>query len=127
MTDSPSQFFGILPGREKGDRLLFLPLWYCLWYRSMGYSKLPGLREQCPRKQLGNREASLCIPCLQNPVPTSLQMSSLKVLLLTGASLIVQLVKNLPAMQKTPVRFLGQADPLEKGIRYSWASLWLSW
>ena len=28
---------------------------------------------------------------------------------------IAQLVKNLPAMQETPVRFLGQDDPLEKG------------
>ena len=32
------------------------------------------------------------------------------------ASLIAQLVKNLPAMQKTPVQFLGQEDPLEKGL-----------
>ena len=31
------------------------------------------------------------------------------------ASLIAQLVKNLPAMQKTPVQFLGEEDPLEKG------------
>ena len=31
------------------------------------------------------------------------------------ASLIAQLVKNLPAMQETPVRFLGWEDPLEKG------------
>ena len=42
-------------------------------------------------------------------------------------SLIAQLVNNLPAMQETPVRFLGQEDPLEKGIgyplQYSWASL----
>ena len=30
-------------------------------------------------------------------------------------SLIAQLVKNPPAMQETPVRFLGQEDPLEKG------------
>ena len=30
------------------------------------------------------------------------------------ASLIAQLVKNLPAMQETPVRFLGQEDPVEK-------------
>ena len=28
---------------------------------------------------------------------------------------IAQLVKNLPAMQEIPVRFLGQEDPLEKG------------
>ena len=30
------------------------------------------------------------------------------------ASLIAQPVKNPPAMQETPVRFLGQEDPLEK-------------
>ena len=29
-------------------------------------------------------------------------------------SLIAQLVKNLPAMQETQVRLLGQEDPLEK-------------
>ena len=47
------------------------------------------------------------------------------------ASLIAQLVKNLPAIQETPVCFLGQEDQLEKG----WATdysilglpLWLSW
>ena len=32
-----------------------------------------------------------------------------------GASLIAQLVKNLPARQETLVQFLGQEDPLEKG------------
>ena len=32
-----------------------------------------------------------------------------------GDSLIAQLINNLPAMQDTPVRFLGQEDPLEKG------------
>ena len=31
------------------------------------------------------------------------------------AFLIAHLVKNLPAMQETLVRFLGQEDPLEKG------------
>ena len=47
------------------------------------------------------------------------------------ASLIAQLVKNLPAMQETPAQFLGQEDLLEKG----WAThssilglpLWLNW
>ena len=33
----------------------------------------------------------------------------------TGASLIAQLVGNPPALQATPVRFLGQEDLLEKG------------
>ena len=31
------------------------------------------------------------------------------------ASLIAQLVKNPPAMEETPLRFLGWEDPLEKG------------
>ena len=31
------------------------------------------------------------------------------------ASLVAHLVKNLPAMQETLDRFLGQEDPLEKG------------
>ena len=30
------------------------------------------------------------------------------------ASLVAQLVKNLPAVQETGVQFLGQQDPLEK-------------
>ena len=30
-------------------------------------------------------------------------------------SLIAQLIKNPPAMQETPVQFLGRDDPLEKG------------
>ena len=30
------------------------------------------------------------------------------------ASLMAQLVKNSPAMQETPVQFLGKEDPLEK-------------
>ena len=31
---------------------------------------------------------------------------------------MAQLVKNLPAMQETPVQSLGRKDPLEKGIGY---------
>ena len=33
----------------------------------------------------------------------------------SGASLVVQLVKDPPAMQETPVQFMGGEDPLEKG------------
>ena len=32
------------------------------------------------------------------------------------ASLMVQTVKNLPAMQETQVQSLGQEDPLQKGM-----------
>ena len=37
-------------------------------------------------------------------------------LLYTGASLVAQLVKNLPAMQETCIQSLGQENPLEKGM-----------
>ena len=45
--------------------------------------------------------------------------------------LIARLVKNLPAVQETLVRVLGQEDPLEKG-KATHSSilglpLWLSW
>ena len=36
--------------------------------------------------------------------------------LLFWASLVAQMVKNLPAMQETWVRSLGWEDPLEKGM-----------
>ena len=35
---------------------------------------------------------------------------------LEWASLVAQMVKNLPAMQETWVQSLGQKDPLEKGM-----------
>ena len=48
-----------------------------------------------------------------------------------GASLIAQLVKNPPAMEETPVRFLGQEDLLEKGSATHSGilgiPLWSSW
>ena len=53
------------------------------------------------------------------------------ILMIICASFIAQLVKNPPAMQKTPVRFLGQKDPLEKGQATHSSilglPLWLSW
>ena len=53
------------------------------------------------------------------------------VLCVLRASLIAQLVKNLPAMQETLVRFLGREDPLEKGTATHSSILgllwWLSW
>ena len=46
---------------------------------------------------------------------------------LQWASLIAQLVKNLPEVQETPVRFLGQEDPLEKGFAIQSCILGLPW
>ena len=36
-------------------------------------------------------------------------------LYINNTSLVAQLVKSPPAMQETPVRFMGQKDPLDKG------------
>ena len=33
-----------------------------------------------------------------------------------GASLVAQIVKNLPTMREIPVQSMGQEDPLEKGM-----------
>ena len=47
------------------------------------------------------------------------------------ASLVAQMVKNLPARQETPARFLDQEDSLEKGwamhSRILGLPSWLSW
>ena len=48
---------------------------------------------------------------------------------MVGVSLIAQTVKNLPAMQETPVRFLGREDPLEEGMAthssiFAWRIPW---
>ena len=45
----------------------------------------------------------------------------------TGASLVAHLVKDLPATQETPVQFLGQEDPLEKGWATHSSILGLPW
>ena len=33
-----------------------------------------------------------------------------------GASLVAQMLKNVPAVQETQLRFLGREDPLKKGM-----------
>ena len=44
----------------------------------------------------------------------------MEVVRLYWASLVAQLVKNLPAMQETPIRFLGWEDPLEYSSILAW-------
>ena len=43
---------------------------------------------------------------------------------LNWASLVAQMVKNLPAMQETCVRSLGREDPLEKGMAIHSSLAW---
>ena len=47
---------------------------------------------------------------LEEPVPLHIARRN------TGVSQVAQWVSNLPAMQETPVWFLGQKDPLEEGM-----------
>ena len=47
---------------------------------------------------------------------TCLSASAVLCLHSLGASLVAQMVNNLPAMRETQVRSLGREDPLEKGI-----------
>ena len=54
-------------------------------------------------------EASLCV-CVCVCVCVCIYMY-----VCVWASLVTQLVKNLPAMQETLIRFLGLEDSLEKG------------
>ena len=43
-------------------------------------------------------------------------VNTLRLECISRASLVAQMVKNLPAVQETWVQFLGQEDPLEKGM-----------
>ena len=60
-------------------------------------------------------EVRIAKPFLQMSKPREKVISSLGDPASPWASLIAQLIKNRPAMQETPVRFLGQEDLLEKG------------
>ena len=57
------------------------------------------------------------IVLLHKLIPTLAPLAPIlkKDYLYQGASLVAQLVKNLPATQETWVRSLGWEDPLEKG------------
>ena len=46
----------------------------------------------------------------------SLEKLKLFMIRILRASLVAHMVKNLPAMQETWIRSLGQEDPLEKGM-----------
>ena len=82
--------------------------------------------ERCGRGcQIVNTNTCSEVPCCL------VLLLSLPVLLFNRASLVTQLVKNPPALQETPVWFLGQEDPLEKGYathsRILGLPLCLSW
>ena len=79
-----------------------------------GLGKTPGEGNGYPLQYSGLENS---VGCIVHGVPKSWTwLSNLHFTYhVLRASLIAQLVKNLPAMQETLVQFLGQEDPLEKG------------
>ena len=108
--------------------------WNCsgrCWKQMLGYISLWGslsplshvklVKLACilgRRTGLGEREFGCCLPYNayfwwhSSPVPPTIIIPTSH----HGASLMAQMVKNVPTMQETWVRFLGQEDPLEKGM-----------
>ena len=77
---------------------------------------LPNINEGFPQSSVGKE--STCNAEDPGSIPGSGRSTGEGIgypLQYSWASLVAQLVKNLPAMQKTLVRFLGWEDPLEKG------------
>ena len=77
------------------------------WVRSLCWEDSPGEGKGYPLQYSG----------LENPMDTVHGVAKSRTRQRDfhfQASLIAQLVKNLPAMQETPVLFLAQEDPLEK-------------
>ena len=70
------------------------------------------LQEACSRTLRG----CLTPQIVQNPTYTAFGVFFLNTdVPMIGASWVALLVKNLPAMQESRIRFLGQEVPLEKG------------
>ena len=67
-----------------------------------------------------NKQGFLCK--FKSLLPALIKFSPIQ-----SSFLVIQLVKNLPALQETLVRFLGQEDPLEKGWATHSSILGLSW
>ena len=80
--------------------------------------------------QPGIKPASPVIPALGGRFFTTGPPLFTSYLMLPRASLLAQLVKNLPGMQETQVQFLGWKDPLEKEVAiqsgiFAWKIPWI--
>ena len=61
-------------------------------------------------------ELSLCFPTWEACGLVIYGLYYVEICFFCGASLVAQLIKNLPAMKEIPVQFLGWEGPLEKGM-----------
>ena len=88
------------------QRVKCLPAMQETWVRSLG-------QEDPLEKEMATHFSTLAYVGPNPPIqPINHEVICFNYLLL---SLVAQLVKNLPAMQETLVRFLGQEDSLEMG------------
>ena len=78
------------------------------WVRSLCWEDSPGEEKGYPLQYSGLENSMDCIVYGVAKSRTRQRDFHFQ------ASLIAQLVNNLPAMQETPVLFLAQEDPLEK-------------
>ena len=65
-------------------------------------------------KKQHNKSHIICFPYIGPVERGNPETESRPVVIRVRASLVIQMVKNLPAMQETQVRSLGREDPLEK-------------
>ena len=91
-----------------------------------GLGRSPGEGKDYPLQYSGPENSMDYRPWSLKELDTTEQRS----LSLSRASLVVQSVKNLSAMQETWVQSLGQEDPLEKGTAphsriLAWRILWI--
>ena len=77
-------------------------------------SRLWSLQETLHDQQVGLTQAPLKLPLLPWVLDRAYEILSVPFKREEASSLVAQTVKNLPAMQETHVRSLGQEDPLEK-------------
>ena len=78
-------------------------------------------------REIKEKDSSSHIWSIWGTVLGSNSKAKKKKLYAQRASLVVQLVKNLPAMQKTPIQFLGWEDAQEKGMATHSSTLGLPW
>ena len=97
------------PGGEKSP---LLGVWrYCSFFFPSIPNSLRKVRHWCKCRVWG--ESAITCQCTEISYNPSAFCLSCRIPF-TGASLVAQLVKNLPAMQETWVQFLGWEDPLEE-------------
>ena len=97
------------PGGEKSP---LLGIWrYCSFFFPSVPNSPRKVRHWCKSGVWG--ESAISCQCTEVSYNPSAFCLSCRIPF-TGASLVAQLVKNLPAMQETWVRFLGWEDPLEE-------------